>query len=92
VLVGKRFNLDLSARLFVIAFLLVAFNALEGKGEQRGTGIAGWLAGSAGRQCWQAVLAELAGGAGRGEPVHASSCGPRGRRRHLHTLPSSQTP
>lgn len=31
VLVGKRLNLDLSARLFVIAFVIVSFNALQGK-------------------------------------------------------------
>lgn len=33
VLAGKRFNLDLSARLFVIAFVIVSFNAQQGKGE-----------------------------------------------------------
>lgn len=31
VLAGKRFNLDLSARLFVIAFVIVSFNAQQGK-------------------------------------------------------------
>jgi hypothetical protein len=60
VLVGKRFDLDLSARLFVIAFLLVSFNALEGKGEQR-------LRCSAScRQRWLAVLAALAALTARG--------------------------
>ncbi|KAL4436087.1 hypothetical protein ABPG77_005535 [Micractinium sp. CCAP 211/92] len=31
VLAGKRWNLDLSARLFVIAFVIVSFNAQQGK-------------------------------------------------------------
>ncbi|KAL4422455.1 hypothetical protein ABPG75_008652 [Micractinium tetrahymenae] len=31
VLAGKRWNLDLSARLFVIAFIIVSFNAQQGK-------------------------------------------------------------
>lgn len=36
VLAGKRFNLDLSARLFVIAFLLVAFSSQQGQGGRPG--------------------------------------------------------
>lgn len=36
VLAGKRWGLDLSAKLFVIAFVLVAFSAQQGQGERRG--------------------------------------------------------
>lgn len=42
VLCGKRWNLDLSARLFVIAFLLVAFSSQQGQGARVGCCRAGW--------------------------------------------------